>query len=148
MTISLHAAKLRRLESRCQTHLQNGLIFVHDLEKLLGTMESVRLCTYLAALHYRYLQKQLIIAKRFGRQPRRKIILLSKSIFNLQWWVSQNGFSGSCSSPIRERKPNLDIWSNANLSMGGARNSRGEFFQRAWSDLELSSNPRINLLEL
>ena len=148
MTISLPAAKLERLVSRCRTHLQNGFISVHDLERLLGTMESVRPCTPLAALHYRYLQKQLIIAKRFGRQPRKKIILSAKSIFNLQWWVSQNGFSGSCSSPIRERKPNLDIWSDANLSMGGARNSRGEFFQRAWSNLELSSNPSINLLEL
>ena len=71
-----------------------------------------------------------------------------KSIFNLHWWVSHNGFSGNCSSQIPARKKNLDIWSDANLSMGGARNSRGEFFQRQWSDLELSSNPSINLLEL
>ena len=41
----------------------------------------------------------------------------------------------------------MDIWTDANLSMGGGHSSRGEYFQREWNDLELATDPSINLLE-
>ena len=148
MTIACPKDKIDRLRVKSRKALQDGFISVHNLEKLLGTMESVRPATRLAALHYRSLQRQLISAKRFGRRPGKIIALSQKSILNLQWWVSETGFAGNCSSPIREGDPTLDIWSDANLTMGGARSSRGEFIQRAWNKEELSSNPHINVLEV
>ena len=60
--------------------------------------------------------------------------------------MSDSGFPGNCSSPIREGQPSLEIWADANLSMGGPRSSRGECFQRAWTKMELSRIPSINLL--
>ena len=148
MTISCPKDKIMRLVVMCRSALKDGFITVHALEKLLGTMESVRPCTPLAALHYRSLQKQLISAKRYGRRPSKRVLLCKKSLFHLQWWVSDSGFPGNCSSPIREGQPSLDIWADANLSMGGARSSRGECFQRTWTKMELSRKPSINLLEL
>ena len=43
------------------------VVSVHNAEKILGTMESVRPVTPLCALHYRTLQKQLLKAKVFVR---------------------------------------------------------------------------------
>ena len=51
MMISCPPDKLERQRSKCQTALENRFISVHNLEKLLGTMKSVRPCTPLAALH-------------------------------------------------------------------------------------------------
>ena len=64
MTIFCSKDKIMRLVVMCRSALKDRFITVHAWEKLLGTMESVRPCTPLAALHYRSLQKQLISAKR------------------------------------------------------------------------------------
>ena len=148
MTISCPIDKVIRLQDKCKIALKNGFVSVHDLERILGTMESVRPSTPWAALHYRHLQRQLISAKRSVRRPNKILSLSQKSLMNLRWWVSPTGFAGNCSCPIREKSPTLDIWSDANLDMGGARSSRGEFVQRSWDPAELSTSPHINLLEL
>ena len=85
MTIACPTDKIDRLQVKCRKALQDGFISVHNLGKLLGTMESVRPATKLAALHYRSLQRQLISAKRFGRCHGKIIPLSQKSMFNLQW---------------------------------------------------------------
>lgn len=41
----------------------------------------------------------------------------------------------------------FSVWTDSNLEMCGAHNSRGEFFQRSWTPQELSSDPHINVLE-
>ena len=64
-----------------------GVVSVHDAERILGTMESVRPVTPLCALHYRAFQKQLLKAKTFVRRPRDIIHLSSKTISSLAWWV-------------------------------------------------------------
>ena len=61
--------------------------------------------------------------------------------------MSPSGFQGNSSSPIRELAPTVEVWSDANMEMGGAHNSRGEFTQRSWTEAELSSDPHINLLQ-
>ena len=43
------------------------IVLVHNAEKILGTMESVRPVTPLCTLHYRALQKQLLKGKVFVR---------------------------------------------------------------------------------
>ena len=148
MIITCPQAKVTKLKDRCLIALRNQCITVHDLERMLGTMESVRPSTPLASLHYRHLQRQLIVAKRYVRRPRKLINLSQRSLTNLRWWVSPAGFAGNCSTFLREPSPTLEIWSDANMVMGGARSSRGRWMQRAWTPSEMELDPHINLLEL
>ena len=67
MTVSCPADKIARLQSSCRNLMVAKVVLVHDAEKILGTMESVRPVTPLCALHYRALQKQLLKAKAFVR---------------------------------------------------------------------------------
>ena len=80
--------------------------------------------------------------------PKKIVILSSKSLLELKWWISDNGFSANSVVSITEEKPTVHIWTDANLLMGGARNSRGQFYQRCWSKDELDNDPHINLLEI
>ena len=114
----------------------------------LGTIESYRPAVRLAALYYRSLQSQLLSAKRHVRIPNKTIYLSQRSVSELSWWISPEGFETNCSAPIRELEPDLDIWSDANMERGGAHSSRGDYVQRYWSPEELASDPHINLLEL
>ena len=148
MLITCPKDKVIRLREKCRTALFDKHISVHNLERLLGTMESVRPATPLAALHYRSLQRQLISSKLGKRKPSKIVKLSNKSLVELSWWVSESGFSGNCRSLISEKSPTIHIWTDANLSMGGARSSRGTFFQRAWTKKEINENHHINLLEI
>ena len=67
MTVSCPADKIARLQSSCRNLMVVKVVSVHDAERILGTMESVRPVTPLCALHYRALQKQLLKAKAFIR---------------------------------------------------------------------------------
>ena len=148
MTISCQSVKVTRLRNFCIDIYSKRKISVHDLEKMIGFMESVRPAVPLAALHYRSLQHQLLISKKGIRIPRKIIFLSQKSMRELKWWTSPSGFVAQCSAPIREPDPTVNIWSDANLTMGGAHTSRGEFHQRPWSPDELSLKYHINVLEL
>ena len=148
MTISVPTEKVKRLVSLCSDIYQQKSSSVLMLEKIIGTMESNRPAVPLAAMHYRSLQKQLIVAKRFGRDPDKIIFLSQKSLTELSWWINPLGFAANATAPIREPKQTLDIWSDANTVRGGAHCSRGKFHQRNWTEKELSLDPHINLLEL
>ena len=148
MTVSCPMEKIQRIQEKVRTALGSGHITVHDLERLLGLMESVRPATPLAAMHYRTVQKLLITAKSSGRRPKQLLILTRKVSLELQWWLSPSGFMGSSSSSMRELAPTVEIFTDANLEGGGAHCSRGSYFQRLWSKQELSTVPSINLLEV
>ena len=97
--------------------------------------------------HYRAVQRQLLHAKRPVRRPSKIISLSNKSLASLKWWVIPSGFAGNCIAPIRELQPTVNIWTDANMQMGGSHNDRGQFFQREWTDSDLDIEPHINLLE-
>ena len=67
MTVSCPADKIAKLQSSCRNLMVVKIVSVHRAEKTLGTMESMYPVTPLCALHYRALQKQLIMAKSCGR---------------------------------------------------------------------------------
>ena len=64
MTATCPSDKVERLRADAKVALENGFVTVHDSEKLLGLMESMRPVTPLAAHKYRHLQKQSLVAKR------------------------------------------------------------------------------------
>ena len=90
-----------------------GSITVHDCERMLGMMESVRPVTPYAALHYRSVQRQLLDAKYPSRNPNKVIKLSRKSLVSLKWWVASSGFSANSTAPIRELAPTVNIWTDA-----------------------------------
>ena len=148
MTISCPPEKVSRLQILCSKLISKRKCSVLQLEKLIGTIESLRPCVRFAALYYRSLQSQLLSAKRSIRVPHKIVYLSQKSLTELQWWVSPKGFAVNHTSPIREPQADLEIWSDANLERGGSHSSRGDFTQRKWSQAELATEPHINLLEL
>ena len=120
---------------------------MHDAERILRTMESVRPVTPFCAMHYRSFQKQLLRAKANLRHPSELIHLSSKTISSLAWWISPAGFAAHASAPIRELAPSVEIWTDASMSRSGGHSSRGEFVQRAWTSDDLAGEPSIKLLE-
>ena len=148
MTATCPAVKVERLRDFAKSALSSGFLTVHDTEKLIGTMESVRPVTPFAALHYRGIQKQLLLGKHPHRNPKQIITFSVKSTADLIWWVSDTGFLSNCTASLREPPPTLHVWSDACPEAGGAHSSRGEYIQRSWTVEELESSPHINLLEL
>ena len=147
MTVSCLADKVARLQTTCRNLMVVKVVSVHDAEKILGTMESVRPVTPLCALHYRALQKQLLKAKTFARWPRDIIHLSCRTISSLAWWVSPSGFAANSTAPLRELPPTVEIFTDASLEMGGGYSSCGGFVQRAWTSDDLAQDPSIILLE-
>ena len=130
MTASCPLAKIERLILKATEIFKAKVVTVHEAERLLGMMESVRPVTPLAALHYRSLQRQLIYAKKGQRIPSKLIILNSKSLSNLKRWISATGFKSNNTAQLRESAPNLSLWSDATKQAMGAHSSRGESFQK------------------
>ena len=131
----------------CKQLYFSKVTIVHVLEKVLGTMESVRPSTPLAALHYRSLQRQLLKAKCGGRRPSQSVYVNVKSLHELKWWCSDSGFPSNCTAPLRELEPTIHIWTDSNMERGGACSSRGDFYQRSWEDNDLQDDPHIAFLE-
>ena len=152
MTISCPSDKVERLQGLCRSALQSKYITAHDLERMMGTMESIRPSTPLAALRYRPLQRQLLRVKGAWpegvRREKEFIKLSKKSLWALSWWVSPSGFQANSCSPIQEPEPTVEIWSDASLSMGGSYNSRGQMTQRQWTQEELDEDYHKNFYEI
>ena len=129
MTISCPIDKVTRLQTLASSVLKSGHVTVNNLERLLGQMESVRPVTPHAALHYRAVQKLLNKAHSGGRNPKQIVPLSFKAIWELKWWVPLSGFASNCTSPIQEKSPTLNIWSDASLYQGGSHSRTGEYFQ-------------------
>ena len=148
MTASCPVKKVDRLVEFSSSKLCDGFLTVHEGEKLLGLMESVRPVTPFAALHYRSIQKQILKAKQPERDPNQIIFLSPQSKVDLLWWAKKSGFRSNCSANLRELTPTLHIWSDASMEGAGAHTSKGQFLQRDWTPEELSKDPHINLLEV
>ena len=148
MTASCPQKKMERLRDFAASLLKDGFLTVHQGEKILGQMESVRPVTPFAALHYRALQKQILKAKFPVRIPSKIIFLTQHSKMNLHWWAKDSGFPSNCTANLREPTLTIHIWSDASMEGSGSHTSRGQFQQRTWTEEELSEDPSINLLEL
>ena len=134
MIISCHLTNIENLQLVSREALALGSISAYDCERLLSKMESICPAIHLAALHYRPIQRQLLVLKSSWAHGKRKsdqiIKLSSKSFHCLSLWVSPTGFQRHSSTSIRELTPTTE----ANLEMCGAHNSKGKFFQMAWTE--------------
>ena len=146
MSLTCPVDKVERIKKMCYEILVSGSSTVLGLEKLLGTLESVRPAVPLAVLHFRCLQKQLLLSKKSDRIASKVIFISKESSQELSWWIEE--LLLNCTAPIREPEPTVQIYSDANLLMGGSHCTRGRFHQRAWSQEELSQDLHINLLEI
>ena len=146
MTATCPEEKVERLRTAALEALNARTITVHNLEKLIGLMESCRPVTPLAALKYRSLQRQLLKAKFPERNPKLVISLSPTSIANLVWWTKDTRFKTNCTADLQEPTPTLHIWSDASMEGCGSHTSRGEFSQRSWDENEKTCH--INFLEL
>ena len=148
MTASCPVEKIARIQEKAKCALSEKFITVHNAERLLGMMESVRPVTPLAVLNYRAFQADLLVAKRGCRIPSKVINLSFKSLANLKWWVSDLVVKSNNTAPLRELQPSLHLWSDASKMAAGAHSSRGDQFQRLWTAEELLADLSINFLEL
>ena len=127
MLVSCPLPKIKDLQNLARAARESGSLTVHECERLLGKMESVRPATPQAALHYRALQNQLLRAKSsWGedeRFPRQMLLLSEDSKLCLDWWISPAGFEGNSTSQMHELALTLELWADANLEMCGAYNS-------------------------
>ena len=88
MTISCPPAKIERLQNVCKEAMKTGVFSVHTAEIMIGLMESIRPVSPMAALCYRPIQKQLLLAKYGVRRPIQLIFLSTNSKLSLAWWIS------------------------------------------------------------
>ena len=147
MTARCPPDKLERLQQRCKKAFDDGCLTVHECEKLLGTMESVRPVCPFVALHYRPIQRQFLYAKYTLKRPKMVMKLSKKSLFALKWWFARGGFASSCSTPLREPEPTLEIWTDSSSTQYGAYNDRGHFIQGEWDLLGAEKDLHISVLE-
>ena len=129
MTATCPSKKVERLISDAKSVVEAKFMTVHEAEKLLGLMESMRPVTPLAAFHYRNLQKQLLTAKFHKRVPSQIIPLTQASIADLVWWTKPTGFQNNCTANLREPIPNLHIWSDASMTGCGGHDSVGNHIE-------------------
>ena len=86
MTVTVPPGKIQSLRDFAASVLWEGTISLHDAERILGLMESMRPVAPFAALHYRSLKTTFACAKTHGRDLNQILTLSSASVVI---WVSE-----------------------------------------------------------
>ena len=144
-TIALPEDKTTRVNSWAEKLLTNKKTTQEDLECFVGTLISTIPAVWMAPLHYRALQKTLIISLCQSRNKLGSVHFSYSCLRVLEWWAS-GGLRANVVSSWRLPKPMLHIWSDASMYAGGAHTDSGLHFQCSWSEAE--SRKHINWLEL
>ena len=144
-TIALPEDKTTRVESWAKRLLANKKTTQEDLECFVGTLVSTQPAVWKAPLHFRALQRSLLVSLCIGRNKLRSVFFSHTCLRDLEWCASR-GLRANIVSPWRAPKPTLHIWSDASMYAGGAHTDGGLHFQCSWSEEE--SRKHINWLEL
>ena len=96
-------------------------------------------------VHYRNLQRSLLISLKKGRNHFRSVSISHQLVGELNWWAS-GGMRANRISPWCPPIPTLQIWMDACLYGRGGKTDRGSHFQYTWTEQEKGKH--INWLEL
>lgn len=135
MTLSLPQAKVEKIVQRARRLLAAGSTTAADLRSLLGTLESTRLVTRQAALHYRGLQYQLPRPGRHQPFPSDSVITFRRAArADLAWWANTFPDTLHTSTSLLARPTTLEVWTDASGLVGwGGHCSRGLHTQGRWT---------------
>ena len=145
-TITLPKDKTTQVEAWAKKLLTVNKTTQENLECFVGTLISTTPAVWQAPLHYRALQRLLIISLKGGRSKSKSVRISHPSVVReLNWWAS-GGLRANRTSPWCPPKPTLQIWLDASMSGGGGKTDSGSPFQCTWSEQE--ARKHINWLEL
>ena len=135
-TIALPEDKTTRVEAWAKKLLAVNKTTQENLECFVGTLISTTPAVWQAPLHYRALQRSLIISLKGGRSKSKSVRISHPSVVReLNWWASR-GLRANRTSPWCPPKPTLQIWMDASMYAGGSKTDSGLHFQRTWSEQE------------
>ena len=145
-TIALLEDKTTWVEAWAKKLLTINKTTQENFEYFVGTLISTTPTVWKAPLHYRALQRLLIISLKRGRNKSKSVQISHPSIVReLEWWAS-GGLRANRISPWRPPNPTLHIWSNTSMHAGGAHTDRGLHFQCTRAEQEVGK--QINWLKL
>ena len=145
-TIALPEDKTTRVEAWAKKLLAVNKTTQENLECFVGTLISTTPAVWQAPLHYRALQRSLLISLKKGRSKSRSVRISCPCVVReLNWWASR-GMRANRTSPWHPPRPTLQIWSDPSLSGGGGKTDSGSPFQCTWKEQE--PRKHINWLEL
>ena len=143
LSLSVPDDKVRVLKDLCSKALEASTSSLRFLQRILGSVESFRIAYPLAALHYRFLQREVATCISSGLDWDHKISLSSSSRADLEWWLT-------CDMPLPSRslapfRPDITVTSDSSNQGWGAFTSLDEEAFGFWSPEE--SSLHINVLE-
>ena len=147
MTVSIPQVKVDKITERAGGMLKEGKCTANQLRSLLGTLESTRLVTKQAALHYRGLQR-LMPRKRGSKFPGNKILRFPEEAKkDLRWWNASFATAPHTSTSLREPIATNELHTDASGLVGwGGHDARGKYAQGQWEQKEALWH--INLKEI
>ena len=133
LTISVPESKVALLKDQCSKAL-NRPVSLRKLQRILGTIESFRIAFPFAALHYRYLQREVATCISLGADWDLKISPSAIARKDLLWWID-------CPNPLPPRPmspfiPELQLTTDSSSDGWGAYTSQGIEAYGFWSDEE------------
>ena len=142
LSLSVPDEKVTVLKELCSTALE-APTSLRFLQRILGTVESFRIAFPVAALHYRFLQREVAGCVSSGLDWDHKISPSSSSRADLEWWLS-------CPAPLPSRslapfRSDITLTSDSSNQGWGAFTSLDEEAFGFWSSEE--SLLHINVLE-
>ena len=148
MLVSLPQVKIKKIISRAKLALEKNGMTAGDVRLLLGSLESLRLATTLALIHFCGLQYMKPRPRRRHDLPVKKWLQLSPAARSyLLWWAKEFHHTAHTSSSLVPRSVTMELWTDASGLVGwGGNCSRGGKVQGCWTSDQLPW--QINLKEI
>ena len=120
MLVLLPQDKIDKIVSRTKLALKKGRMTAANRWSLLGSLESLRLATTLAPLHFHGLQYlQPRPGPRQDFPAKRWLHLTPAARFDLHWWTQKFHHANNTLSSLLSCPVTIDIWTDASGLIGG-----------------------------